>query len=164
MKTVDIEINRYDILEKVVQATAYSGARTPPQGEDDAADRFFRVTAADADGKLLRRYWDEAAAALVERIKQFVRTASFAGSSLSLTLDLSGAYDDSLTPAVSSAISSYMVSAMLARWYRITLPALAGGVEDDSLRLLREVERQLCHRRAPRRRRASSITTRNELT
>lgn len=78
--------------------------------------------------------------------------ATILGATLSLTLEVSGAFDDSLSPSVATDIFSFLVASVAARWFRITWPGRSGEYLTESENILSEIIRKLYHRRRPVRR------------
>lgn len=151
MKNIKIRIDSGTVFSEVEKTTVYTGARNPSENGVADADRYRRVAADSADRTMLGRYWLEAASAMLERLKGFMASASLGPEALEMSMSVSGSYDDTLTAGVEQSLLSYMVSAVAARWFRIALPGASGEYEADSQRHLSEAERQLYHRRAPRR-------------
>lgn len=160
MKTVKIILDRPEILAEVKQNSAYAAARCPSESEEETIRRFPRVAAADTDIPLLARYWEEAASAMTDRLKDYLRDASLKNGQLILELEVSGAFDESLLPGLQSSLGSYMAAGMTGRWFRITFPDRAEEYDQEASRLLTDAERRLCHRRAPRRQKPSSLNNR----
>ena len=149
MKTIKIAIKNADIFQELAKMTAYTGAKSDSNALPDV---FDRVATVKEDNELLSRYWETACSGLVDRLKSFVTVADYSGDSLSLQLEVSGSYDDSLTPSLRTDIFSYLVADIAARWFGITLPEKAESYGSEASRLLTEAERKLFHRKRPVRR------------
>lgn len=153
MKKVEITVKKSDVYADVGLTTSYTGAKGPAgsDGMPTAAD-YQRVATREEDERLLTHYWTDAASELTERLKGFVTEADFTGDALRLGLEVSGGYDEGMTPVVEASVRSYMSSAVSASWFRIADPGKAGEYERDAARFLTQAERQLYHRKAPSRR------------
>lgn len=152
MKILNISIKKAEILEEVALAAAYSGAKT------EAAEGFFdRVATIEDDSGILSRFWTLICGRVADKLKNFITASEISGDSLSLTLELSGAYDDTLSPSVKSDLFSAMASGVTAKWFRITFPARAPEWEDQSAELLERALSKLCHRLPPQRQQSLTI-------
>lgn len=148
MKIIKIYVKNADIFAEVAKTTAYAGAKTD---SGDPATTFDRVATVDPDENLLERYRQMACSELIDALRAFVTGADFSGPTLSLTLEVSGSYDDSLTRSVETDIFSFIVAAISARWFRVTWPAKAGEYGEEARGFITEATRKLYHRRRPMR-------------
>lgn len=146
MKYIELAIRNADIFKELAKVTAYAGAKSD---SDALADVVDRVATVKEDDELLSRYWEMACSGLVDRLKSFVTVADFAGDTLTLQLEVSGSYDDSMTPSLRTDIFSYLVADIAARWFRIAWQEKAESYVSEAARLLTEAERKLYHRRRP---------------
>lgn len=146
MKYIELAIRNADIFKELAKVTAYAGAKSD---SDALADVVDRVATVKEDDELLSRYWEMACSGLVDRLKSFVTGADFAGDTLTLQLEVSGSYDDSMTPSLRTDIFSYLVADIAARWFRIAWQEKAEAYIVEADRLLTEAERKLYHRRRP---------------
>lgn len=148
MKTIDINIARSDIDNELSKITAYTGAKSFPECSQEELDRVATV---DEDAALLDRFWLNAAGILAEHLKDFISAASTAEGNISFTLEVSGAYDDSLTPSLIEGATAFVAASMVRSWFAITFPGKTTEWEAECMRLLREISRKLYHRRKPER-------------
>lgn len=148
MKTLEINISRTDIDRELSKITAYTGVKSPIATD---LKTFDRIATVDEDAALLDRYWQTAANTLADRLKDFITAYLIGNDSLALTLEVSGAFDDSLTPSIAGDIRDYMTADMLRAWFAITLPDRVSDWHSEADRLLRDLSRKLHHRRPPRR-------------
>ena len=146
MKILNISIEKSKILEEVALASAYSGAKT-----EGSPDFFDRVATIEEDAGLLSRFWTRMCGTVTDKLKSFITASETTDESLSLTLELSGAYDDSLTPSVKSDLFSAMAAGVAAGWFQITFPSRAHEWEAQSELLLKRCFSKLCHRKKPKR-------------
>lgn len=150
MKTIILEVARSDIEGKVAQTTAYLGWKSP--GEEGRGELLDRVATVDGDADMLSGFIAEGYASAVERLKGFVADAAFSEDNVRLMLEVSGAYDDSVTPTLATGFRSFLVATVMAGWLRLSFPDKAEEWEKEAQRLLFTMERNLYHRRRPTRR------------
>lgn len=148
MKIININISRGEIDAELSKITAYTGAKSPTADLDRDYDRIATV---DEDAAMLNRYWHNAGNTLADCLKGFITGYRIDDSSMALTLEVSGAFDESLTPSVEGDLKSFAAAAMARAWFAITLPDRAAEWEAESSRLLRDASRKLYHRRRPER-------------
>lgn len=151
MKNIEISITRGAVLTEIVRITTFMGYRFPVEAGDSVESRFERVRAAGNDASLIERFWLTETAALTGDLKDYISSANNFDDEYYLLLSVSGSYDDSQTPSLRASIFSRLVSAILARWFRITLPTEAPPFEEETRFHLREIHRRLCHRLPPQR-------------
>ncbi len=149
MKTININIARSEIDKELSKITAYTGAKSIAGGSQED---FDRVATADEDAAMLDRYWLNAAGMLAEHLKEFITSASADTAGISFALEMSGAYDDSLTPSLKEGAAALVAAAMAKSWFSMTYPEKAAEWEAECVRLLKETDRKLYHRRKPARR------------
>lgn len=148
MKIISINIHREEIDRELSKITAYTGVKSPSGGDLKTIDRIATV---DEDSALLSRYWQKAGSILADRLKDFITGAAVSDSTIALTLEVSGAYDDALTPSLETDLKGFVAAAMTRSWFAITLPDRVAEWDAESERLLRDASRKLYHRRKPRR-------------
>ncbi|MBD5358116.1 MAG: hypothetical protein HDR88_14155 [Bacteroides sp.] len=146
MKTIKIDIKRCDIDEELSKITAYTGAKSISGGGNED---FDRVATVEEDSAMLNRYWHNAAGILTEHLKEFVVSANTIGGEMVFTLEVSGAYDESLTPSVKEGMFAFVAASMAKNWFLLTYPEKAPEWEAETSRLLRETAIKLYHRRKP---------------
>lgn len=146
MKNINISIAKAEVFEDVSLSTAYTGAKT-----DVSKDFFLRVATDKADIDILDRFWRITCSCITEKLKDFIRSSDFSGQSLNLSLELSSAYDEALTPAVEKDLFAFISAAITTRWFTMTFPERASEWETLSSSLLSRVIANLCHRKKPSR-------------
>lgn len=149
MKTIILEVARSDIEGNVAQTTAYLGLKSP--AEEERGTLLDRVATVEGDADMLSGFIAEGYATAVERLKGFVTDAVFSEEKVRLTLEVSGAYDDSVTPVMTTGFRSFLVASVMARWLRLSYPEKAEEWEKEAERHLSTMERNLYHRRRPSR-------------
>ena len=68
-----------------------------------------------------------------------------------MTLEVSNAYDDSLSASIKEDLFAAVVKGVIARWFRVTFPEKTGEWWNDSETLLSRAFAKLCFRKRPRR-------------
>ncbi len=148
MKIININIKRGEIDADLSKITAYTGVKSPSADLSSDPDRIATV---DEDAALLNRYWHNAGNTLADSLKEFITGFVIDDDSMALTLEVSGSFDDSLTPSVEGDLKAFVAAAMTRAWFAITLPDRAAEWDTEASRLLRDASRLLYHRRRPRR-------------
>lgn len=149
MKEFSLTVSRSRLYGDVARTTAYLGVKQAPT--DHPGEHFDRLAVIDGDKALLDRLSNEAALALVERIKSCVAAIDLGEEVITVSLSLSDAYDSCLTVSVTGNFEAYMAAFVTARWLRLTLPEKEGVWVAESQRLLTEISAALHHRNPPRR-------------
>lgn len=146
MQITKISISKASIFEEISLATAYTGVKT------EAEKGFYdRVATVEEDDTLLSRFVNEMFGEVTDRFREFIYASSNDKDSLNFTLELSGSYDDSLTPSVKEDIFSGIVAGVMARWFRFTFPDGSEEREKQADNLLKRAYAKLCQRRKPKR-------------
>lgn len=155
MKTIEISIAKEDIYKDLERLTSYLGSRHPTSATDNGEGQFRRVASCEIDNPLLDRYFKEGTATLLERLKDYAVEAGTHEGIFTLRLNVSGAYDDTGPDTLTAPVASFLTAILAQGWLRITMPDEAAFYESEASRLLTECERRLCHRKAPKRKRAN---------
>lgn len=144
MKNISLSISKTSILDEVALNSEYAGAKS---GSD--SEIYDRVAVIPQDNEILSRFWTQMCAQVIRQLKEFIGMSQLSESSLSLTLLLSGAYDDALTPSVKDDINAAIAAGVTARWFRYTFPDKLSDWESQSARALDSALSKLCMRRRP---------------
>lgn len=147
MKNIIIKIDKEEVLKQVSLNSSYTGAKI----EGDIAI-FDRVAALESDSVILHRFWLDLCGKITEKLKTMLTQYTISDSSLTMTLELSNAYDDALTESVHEDIFSSISAGVLARWYALCLPEKSREWEIKSGDILDRAFSKLCHRLRPIRR------------
>ncbi len=148
MKYINLSFTNAEIFQELAKTTAYTGVKNE---SEDAATAFNRVATVEEDSGLLQRYWEMACSELIEKLKRFVTSAVNTSDRLTLSLETSGAYDDSLTPSLKTDLFSFLVASIAARWFRMVLKERAEEYGREASAKLTEAERKLYYRKRPQR-------------
>lgn len=146
MKKIIISINKTDIFDKISLASAYTGAKSP---EEEGL--YDRVAIIDADTPLISNFLTEICGIVTERFREFAVAVEQTSQGFEIRLELSGSYDEALTPSVKEDVTGVFVTGILARWFRLTCPSIASSWLQQSCELLDRAFSKLCYRRKPQR-------------
>ncbi len=147
MKEISITINRATVYEEVSQTTSYTGSKQM----DNDAKAYERIMATDADKGQLQRFWDESRVDLCQRLKKYLKNETMSGENLTLTLEVSGSYDDTLTGSVQREMFSYFVTNIIAKWYVFANKPDTSEYAVSALNMLDGINRKLCYKKRPTR-------------
>ena len=143
MRKVVININKSDILDTVALNSAYVSTDKEHTGE--------RVETIETDNSILTRFWSEMCGNVTEKLRNFIFTGAVNLESMKLELELSNAYDESLTPSVINDLSAAMVAGVTARWFQFRFHDRYEEWDNRSAQLLDRAFSKLCHRKKPTR-------------
>ncbi len=73
------------------------------------------------------------------------------GENLTLTLEVSGSYDDTLTGSVQREMFSYFVTNIIAKWYVFANKPDTSEYAVSALNMLDGINRKLCYKKRPTR-------------
>ena len=160
MKIITLSFSKAEIFQQVALATAYTGAKAePPNNNTNTSDKlisagqlFDRVATINSDSSILSTIYTQVCGEVQDKFKTFITAVDTSLEALTLTLELSGAYDDSLTESVKGDIFEAMVAGITAGWFRYSLPSAVTDLENRCSQLLSRAFAKLCHRRKPDRR------------
>ena len=144
MLKIIISISKSAILDEVSLNSEYAGVKTP--GETGLYDRVATV---EADSLLLSRFWTEMCGEITDRLHDFITSSSISEDLFSLNLELSNAYDPSLTQSVIDDLRGATAAGVTGRWFRFTFPDRADAWTEKAASHLAKAYAKLCHRRKP---------------
>ena len=144
MKNLIIIITKSTVLDDVSLNSAYAGAKS-----NDGKASFDKVAVIEQDEAMLSRFWTEMCGKITDKLKEFVAVSSLTSDKFSLTLELSGAYDESMSQSVVEDLKAALATGVTARWFRYTLSDRAEEWDAQSTRLLDSALSKLCHRSKP---------------
>lgn len=146
MKNIQISLNKTEIFNKVSLNSAYTGAKA--NGENGFYDRVATI---EADNTLLSGFWTEMCGIVTEKLRDLILSTESDRETFSLTLSLSNAYDDALTPSVNEDISNAFSTGICGRWFRFTYPDKASEWLAQSSDCLNRAFSKLYFRKKPTR-------------
>ena len=144
---VTLNINKQDVLSEVQQTTNYVGVKMD-QGE---AKEWERVRTIDEDESQLRRFYDESTVSFTEQMKKFLAASPEINSEgdVSFTLEVSSAFDRSLTEPMQKELFSFYVMNITGKWFALANKAEAQEYIQSAASLLEGVHRKACWKKKP---------------
>lgn len=147
MATITLHINRDDVYREVDMTTDYTGSKLI--GNDEGARD--RIVATEDDMNNLSRFWEEACSTVNERLKEMVVTSSAPSDrDYRVTLQVSVAYDDVLTPSVESTLRTFFITFITGKWYVFANKGDSGAYLGEAGALMEDVRRKLYSRKMMR--------------
>ena len=159
METITITVYQDEVYGEVAKATDYTGAKLV-DGDETARDR---ILATDADLATLGRFWDEAALAANERLKQMLvsgstkRLAEEEGgepgtkTAYVATLEVSKAYDKNLNDSVAGSLKNFFIYSITGQWFKFANKGEAADCFTQAGEEITSAERLLYSRKRPAR-------------
>ena len=144
--SITLTISQTNVLNEVAQTTGYSGAKMIG---DDAA--FERINTVDKDENELKRFWDESRAEVAKAFARLLSSESMNGTNYNLILNVSAAFDNSLTASMQLGLFSYFVQSITAKWYVYTNKNEAAMFAQRADALLDEVREKAYFKKKPTR-------------
>ena len=146
MKQINISFSKKAVFDEVSLKTAYTGAKNTA-----CSDCFSRISTVNDDDEILSCYWKTACGEITDKLRAFLTGCQISDNNFNMILEVSGAYDEALTPWVESDLFDTLVASVTAAWFRLSLPENAGEHELKALTLLQRAYAKLCQRRRPQR-------------
>jgi len=146
MTTVNISINKSNVFEEVAKTTAYIGAKKL-EGAGAAYDRIFTTS---SDQEMIARFWSESADVVTNLLQRFITSVS-SGDTYQIALSMSSRYDQNLTSSISSAMFSFFVNNIVAKWCEITDKDNVKDYADNASALLLDIKEKIFHKKKPTR-------------
>ena len=144
MKNITIIIAKAASFRDVAVNTAYTGAKN-----SSLPEFFDKVATISQDDEILGRFWTEMCGKITDRFKEFPLSSTIGDEAFTLSLELSGSYDDSLTQSVADDIKAALSAGVTARWFAYTCPEKTDEWLRQSDTLLASALSKLCQRRRP---------------
>ena len=109
-----MNVNRKDVYTEVDKTTDYTGSKL----NDTEQGARERIAVTGGDLQNLSRFWEETCAVANERLKEmFVEGSVPSAENYTVTLQVSMAYDQGLTPSVEASLRSFFISNITGKWY-----------------------------------------------
>lgn len=147
MPSITININKATVWDEVAKTTGYTGDKLTDSDEN----AYERILITDEDQKSLQRFWEETASVANEQLKEMIETASSLTSDYNVTLHVSRSYDTVLNNSVQSALQSYFIASIVARWYKFSNKAEAESYFAEGEAMMQDALRKLYSRKRPKR-------------
>ena len=145
MISVQFQIGRAAVYEEVKKTSSYSGAKTV---NDEGA--YERIFVKDADEEMLGRFFDEAAASLMDLLKPFVATTG-SGTDFDVTLAMPSTFDALLQPSMQRSMFSFFVLSIVASWYDFVKDDKTEATSKDALAAMNDIRGKLYWRKPVKR-------------
>lgn len=154
MQNITITIDKSQVWHEVAKATNYTGAKMMSGDDPGAYDRIF---ATDEDREMMERFWVEACSIATNTLKPWLSDVGdqpiHHGVDIStnyvVELSLSERYDPNLNDSVQASLFSFIVAAILSKWYRLTNKGETEVYAAEAAAQLQNVEEKICYRRKP---------------
>lgn len=147
MKNIEIYLTKTAILEEVDIYTAYTGSKISAE-----SDAFGRIATIKADEELLTKSYRRIFGVITDSMKEFLADSSLEDKGMRLSLSLSNAYDDTLTPSLKDDLLAFFAAEITADWFRFSLPERENEWRELAHGALNRMIKKLCHRKKPTRR------------
>lgn len=156
MQTITLTISKSLVWHEIAKATSYTGAKMVTGDDPGAYDRIFTT---DEDREMLERYWVEACSLATQTLKEWTNEISAqpihhgvdVESDYVVKLKVADQYPTELTDSVKSDVMSFIVGAILSKWYRLTNKAESEAYASESASHLLNATAKLFQRRRPAR-------------
>ena len=154
MNSVNLQVNKSFVYDEVAKTTSYAGAKM--QGDEGA---YLRIFTTDDDRLMLERFWSEACSSSTELFKPFLVSVSThpvshgidLSNNYEVTLELSSAFDTSLSDSIKSSLFSVFVSYIVGKWYKFTNKAEANDYIKEAETALEDIKSKIYYRKKPTR-------------
>lgn len=146
MKIISLSLAKSTIIDDVALNCAYTGVKS-----EDGGNIYERVATLEEDTLILSDFFFEMCGEITDKLKEFIISSDLSDENFNLVLQISGAYDDALTPSVKKDICNSLEAGITARWFQFTYPSRASEWREKSISLLNRSVSKLCQRRRPQR-------------
>jgi hypothetical protein len=107
----------------------------------------------------LERFWVETCNAVTEQLKPFITKIDAQPIShgidltrnYNVTLELSSAFDVSLTEAIETSLFSFFVASIVSKWYALSNKSETEGMVAEAVAIMDSVKKMIYHRKRPTR-------------
>lgn len=146
MSTLSISINKAAVISEAALVTAYQGGRNKNVPED-----FTRVNISDADTSILDKYWNECIAEIDKELKTFITANDTSDTEYAMSLTMPSNYDSSMDDSVNASLKTYVVNAILSKWFAITDPTSSERYATIAAGAMQSARTKLWFRKKPTR-------------
>ena len=141
-----LNVNRKAVYTEVDKTTDYTGSKL----NDTEQGARERIAVTGGDLQNLSRFWEETCAVANERLKEmFVEGSVPSAENYSVTLQVSMAYDQGLTPSVEASLRSFFIANITGKWYVFTNKTEVKDYFSEAAELMEDVRRKLYSRKRP---------------
>lgn len=146
MKKFIVTIEKEAVFDEVALNSAYAGAKSEPVN-----GLFDRVATVKADETLLSKFWKEMSGLIADKFREFISATENTDDVFSISMELSNAYDETLSPSVADDIRGAMAAGITAKWFDFSFPDKSKDWLQQAESLLSSAMAKICHRKRPRR-------------
>lgn len=154
MNDVKLIVSKSYVYDEVAKTTSYTGAKM--QDDEGAYERIFTT---DDDRMMLERFWSEACSSVTELLKPFIVSVSDHSVNLGVDLyksyevdlQLSSAFDTTLSNSISTSLFSFFVSFIVGKWYKFTNKNEAAAYISEAESALEDIKKKIFFRKKPTR-------------
>lgn len=154
MKNITLTVSKEKVYEAVAETTSYIGVKMPSE-----EDIYSRVSTKESDRTFLDRMWVEACAVATNRLRRFISDVSknyeLSSDTFHAELTVPSAFMNALTDSVNSALHSFFVYYILARWFKYTNREEVATYMFEADEFIEDVLRKINYQQTPRRRKIS---------
>lgn len=147
MPQITLQVDKETVWNEVIKTSGYTGDKMLSSAEDD--NPYERILLTDEDKKSLQLFWEESVTVANNQLKEMLITASSMTDDYKVVLQVSRSYDTILNASVQSAIKSYFIAAIVARWYKFSNKTEAQGYFTEAAAMMEDALRKLYSRRSP---------------
>lgn len=154
-QTITFTVNKANVYNEVAKTTSYAGKKLMDADEQ----AYKRIFATDEDEEMLESFWLEACNAVTDEMKPFLNTVSQLQEShgvdlaenFVLTLDLSSAFDTTLTQSINTSLFRFFVAYIVSKWFRLSNKPEAESYGADATAMMEDVSKKVWYRKKPTR-------------
>lgn len=155
MNSISLSVNKANVYDEVAKTTSYAGQKLM----DGDATAYERIFTTDEDRLLLERFWVETCNAVTEQLKPFITSIDAQPIShgidltrnYNVTLELSSAFDVSLTETIETSLFSFFVASIVSKWYALANKGEAEAMIAEAVGIMNSVQKMIYHRKRPTR-------------
>ncbi len=141
-----IEISKQEVMLRVAETTAYTGAK---MDDDKEGKAWERISTVDEDEAHLERFWEEGRSEVCNELRGLVLSELMRGEAYELRLELSSRFDDALLDGMRTSLESYFVNSITGKWYMYTNKAEASAYLTKAGACLEDLHRKAVFKHRP---------------
>ena len=145
--TITIEISQPDVYDEVAKTTDYTGTKLM---DADSGARE-RILATDCDLETLERFWEEAATAASESMKEMLLKEKRYDGGYKVTLEVGTQFNPALATSIEKALRIFFIVSITGQWFKFANKEEAADYFAQGAEQLAAIERMLSHRIRPKR-------------
>ena len=154
MKNITLSVSKEKVYDAVAEITAYIAVKMPSE-----EDIYSRVSTKESDRTFLDRMWVEACGVATYRLRRFITDVSEHYETNSDTfrteLTVPSSFLRALTDSVNSALHSFFVYYIVAKWFKYTNREEVSSYMFEAEDYIEDAIRKINYQQTPRRRKVS---------